>query len=110
MAAMYAACACCASSSTTSVSGTDVPRVSAVRTRSVQSMVTPLEIGSGRCDARHPVQCPVEALPDRPLAGERACASLGQPVIAAAALAGFLDPATFDEVLVFHAVQRRIER
>src|SRR6476660_3368411 len=51
-----------------------------------------------------------EAAPVGPLLVEHLAAGLGDPVVAAPAQAGFLDPAAADPAAIFHAVERRVER
>ena len=48
--------------------------------------------------------------PHASLARQGASAGGGQPVVSATTLAGFFHPASFDEPLLFQAVQRGIER
>src|SRR5204863_7845830 len=66
--------------------------------------------GSRRPDLRDAVQRDEERVPHAALAGQCLATGAGELVIAAAALAGALDPAPFDPAAIFEAVERGVER
>src|SRR5690349_6185137 len=61
-------------------------------------------------DAGDPVEGREEVLPGRAFARQDLAAFARDPVVAALALSGFLDPAAFDQAAVLEAIERRVER
>src|SRR5436190_23610363 len=65
---------------------------------------------SGIFDSRNPVDGFHELAPGALLRGQHGGARLRQPVVAAPALAGLLNPAALDPAAFLEAVQQRIKR
>src|SRR5438445_3042475 len=100
-AASYVEEACCVSSSTTSASGVCPAAANAARIA---------EAHSGMTNPGHAIERDDEGLPDVALAREHFLPGSGEAVVTAAPLSGALDPAAFNEALVFEPVERGIER
>src|SRR5262249_34832149 len=100
-AASYAVLACVPSSSATSRSTPRPAASSACVTRTAMS---------GMADPRNAIERGEKVLPDAALLREHLAACGGQPVVAAAALAGALDPAALDQAAVLEAIERGVER
>src|SRR5439155_10912342 len=103
IASVYACSNCWASSATISASrsGEIARGPRRWRTNAAQSRMVEPRQGVERGD---------EFAPASPLFGERLAPGGGQPVVAAAALPGFLDPPALHQLLALHAVEHRIKR
>src|SRR5439155_24908006 len=97
----YAISACAFSSSMMSSPGSCPPAAKDAR-RS--------DFHSGMTDPCHAVEGQEERFPDGPLLEEHLATGGGEPVIAAAPLAGAFYPAAFDQPLVFEAIERGVQR